>query len=342
MASLFKNPGLQPFYGGLFIDSRINNSPPEFSQIILPEDPDNFDYEKISIDNNPNSPYYKNIYVFALSKPNFYIIDADLNVTKGNVPTGGPVIESTVVGQAGELYAIYQNSSYIKILRSLDGGKNFQLSRNIASVYHSWLCPPAPVAKGSDIGWSVQNGPSLSIDKNGVLYAVWANYKDCVEDPDYAYGRYPEDYDIYFSKSLDRGDTWTSLKKVNDDNSGGDQGFPNIAVEEDGTIYVSFLDHRNNQELAVYDIYIAMSRDGGITFSRNIKVNDLSIPNGFGRRDPGDYYDMLSIGKDNINNCFYSLFTLFPSLKGCLIVVSQGLFQNIQMLKLGKSHLNAR
>ena len=56
--------------------------------------------------------------------------------------------------------------------------------------------------------------------------------------------------------------------------------FANIKVIINSCI-CCLLDHRANQDQAQYDVYLAKSTDRGLSFSTNIKINDISIPNVF-------------------------------------------------------------
>lgn len=76
--------------------------------------------------------------------------------------------------------------------------------------------------------------------------------------------------------------------------------FPSVAVDDKGVIYIAFIDHRDNQDKPTVDVYLAASSDGGKTFSKNLRVNDLSIPIGQGGRVIGDYLDMVSAGESRI------------------------------------------
>ncbi|UCE74295.1 MAG: exo-alpha-sialidase [Methanomassiliicoccales archaeon] len=106
-----------------------------------------------------------------------------------------------------------------------------------------------------------QDAPSSAVDDAGNIYIAWIDYRN--EDPD-----------IYFTKSLDGGNTFSTNKRVNDDVGDAMQYSPSIAVDGVGNIYIARIDHRDG---LAGDIYFANSTDGGNTFSANKKVNDESI-----------------------------------------------------------------
>ncbi len=105
-----------------------------------------------------------------------------------------------------------------------------------------------------------QESPALAYH-NGKLYAVWEDSRDGAN----------KGYDIYFAYSEDGGLTWTEVGPINDDQGNARQVNPSIAVNpSNGHIYVVWQDQRNGNN----DIYFAMSKDGGRTWSRNVSVTD--------------------------------------------------------------------
>jgi hypothetical protein len=108
---------------------------------------------------------------------------------------------------------------------------------------------------------AIQSDPSTAVDNAGNIYIAWTDERN--EDPD-----------IYFAKSLDGGNTFSTNKKVNDDVGDAMQYFPSIAVDGVGNIYIAWMDQRDGFK---GDIYFANSTDGGITFSVNNKVNDEDV-----------------------------------------------------------------
>jgi hypothetical protein len=78
--------------------------------------------------------------------------------------------------------------------------------------------------------------------------------------------------DIYFSRSLDRGLSFESNYKVNDDTKNAVQSSPDITTWN-GIVYLIWEDQRN-ENYTNFDIYFAKSLDNGSTFENNVKVND--------------------------------------------------------------------
>jgi hypothetical protein len=123
--------------------------------------------------------------------------------------------------------------------------------------------------------------PSLAVAEDGSVYVAWTARN-------HAAGKHGSD--LYLSVSNDRGQSFTSEVKINDDKVPGPHGMHSLAVAKDGRIYVSWLDERNvaapkpskkaegHHMESNRDLFIAHSTDGGRTFSANRKVASEACP----------------------------------------------------------------
>jgi len=86
------------------------------------------------------------------------------------------------------------------------------------------------------------------------------------------------DADIYFIKSTNRGVSWSTPLRINDDASsnGKDQFHPWLSVNEDGVISVIFFDRRNDAANLYYDLYLTQSFDGGSSWTPNLRISNAS------------------------------------------------------------------
>lgn len=126
--------------------------------------------------------------------------------------------------------------------------------------------------------------PFIDVGPEGNVYIVYA------EDPG-AQGA-PDDGDVRFVRSTDRGVTWSVPILVNDDGTTRDQWWPAIKVEEDdGVIHMVWLDRRLDINDILYDAYYALSTDLGLTINPNVRVTTASSNPG---TEPfiGDYIDI--------------------------------------------------
>jgi hypothetical protein len=194
---------------------------------------------------------------YLLSEISGNCIDSDSTV-EGAVPTVGP---------DGEIYVSWAGPAGLVFDRSLDGGL-------------TWLDHDIPV---SDIpgGWDYAmpgiyraNGlPVTTCDRSnspykGTIYINWSDQRNGTDDTD-----------IWLSRSLDGGSTWSAPIRVNDDLPGKQQFFTWMDVDQvTGFLWFVFYDRRDYPDTRT-DVYVAVSTDGGNTF-RNFKVSETPfIPN---------------------------------------------------------------
>jgi hypothetical protein len=178
-------------------------------------------------------------------------IDGD-NTTEGAVPA---------IYLDGKIFVTWANQDKIYFDRSYDNG-NMWLQNDI-------VIAEQPGGWEMDIpGLSRSNGmPVLMIDNSpsryhGSLYVVWADQRNGNDDTD-----------IWFMRSANRGDNWTTPMRINKDEAGKHQFLPWLAVDQaTGFLYVVYYDRRNYDDLQT-DVYLAYSTDGGSSFMES-KVSE--------------------------------------------------------------------
>ena len=85
--------------------------------------------------------------------------------------------------------------------------------------------------------------------------------------------------DIYFSSSMDRGSSWSTPMRVNDDETETHQFLPWMSVDPiTGFIYVVFYDRRNHEDNST-DVYLAYSKDAGQTWVNERISEEAFSPN---------------------------------------------------------------
>ncbi len=157
----------------------------------------------------------------------------------------------------------WENAKVIYSARSTDGGKTFEaikiVNKNISGVPGS---------------------PELAVDKNENLYVVWYDNRNL-------------DYDLWFQKSIDKGDSW--LKNdvfINDEDPLYNQTNPTLAVDNSHnppTIWVAWQDPTKYSD-SHDGIYITHSANAGVDFfspkevytnsqKRNATDPDIAIDN---------------------------------------------------------------
>ncbi len=170
------------------------------------------------------------------------------------------------VGPNSEVYVAWvkYTPASIRLDRSYDGGQTFASDLTIQNVNDA-----SRLVNGNI--W-VFSFPAIDVDITGGQYNgnLYVAYMD--DSPGFT------DTDMYFTRSIDGGTTWSQEVRINDDplNNGCDQFHPWLTVAPDGSIIVVFLDRRNDPGNLLMDLYMTTSTDGGDTWSQNERISTVS------------------------------------------------------------------
>lgn len=104
--------------------------------------------------------------------------------------------------------------------------------------------------------------PSLAVGSNDDVYVAYSGGS----------GGFMLPQDIFFSRSTDGGRTWTTSARVNNDAGGASQSRPSLILDAAENIFILWTDTRGGTS----DIYFSKSTDGGLSFSANVRVNDVT------------------------------------------------------------------
>lgn len=161
---------------------------------------------------------------------------------------------------------------------SIDGGKTFSAPQLLFPVHLPCYLP------GNSNGCDVIGVDSsrmypclqIAVDRSnaptaGHLYAVWM--------ADGLATQLNKGLDIYFSKSIDQGKTWSTPRVINQDNTARHQFHPNLSVTDQGVIFITWYDRRADSQNKLTQFYAASSYDGGKTF---IEQPITTTPTDFG------------------------------------------------------------
>lgn len=102
--------------------------------------------------------------------------------------------------------------------------------------------------------------------------------------------------DVRFSRSQNRGSSWSPSVRVNDDVGNNWQWFGTMSASPLGRIDVIWLDTRDNPGTYLSSLYYSSSSDGGVTWSANERLSEAFDPHlGFPNQNKmGDYFHMVS------------------------------------------------
>ncbi|AYB34928.1 sialidase family protein [Chryseolinea soli] len=186
----------------------------------------------------------------------------ELSQTPGDCKDEGSSAEGAMpaITSDGKVFVTWANQNKIFMDRSFSGGSMW-LTNDIGVTEQrgGWNLKVPGVA-------SSQSFPILLIDKSkgklrGSLYLVWTDQRNGADDTD-----------VWFMRSLNYGDNWTSPIRIGED-SKGHQYNPAVAIDPaNGNLYILYFDRHAYGDTQT-DVYMAYSSNGGTNF-QNVKISE--------------------------------------------------------------------
>ena len=178
-------------------------------------------------------------------------LDED-NTVEGAVPAVGP---------NGEIYASWAGPLGLVFTKSTDQGITWPEENTfVTDIPGGWdyAIPGIYRANGLPITTcDLSGGPY-----HGRIYINWSDQRNGLNDTD-----------VWLVISDDGGITWSNIIRVNDDPAGKQQFFTWMDIDQTtGYLYIVFYDRRNYGD-NLTDVYLAVSKDGGVTFD-NMKISE--------------------------------------------------------------------
>lgn len=200
-------------------------------------------------------------------------------------PEGQNVHPDLAVDARGNVYATWINVgedvSRVMFAKSADRGRSFQ--------------PPVAVSAAEmDLDTGADGGPEIEVASNGQIYLAWGGTlsqeptmrPSGLEVPGKHIHNSRAALDIFFSRSLDGGKTFSAPKPVNDDVNTGEgdslekqfrHRLPAMTLGANDAIYITWIDKRKGDSLDpnITDVFVTKSSDGGENFSPNVEATSL-------------------------------------------------------------------
>ncbi|MBI1744456.1 exo-alpha-sialidase [Candidatus Acetothermia bacterium] len=260
------------------------------------------DKQWIAADSQPKSPYRGNVYIvwdlfveesgvaFSRSTDRGKAFEPYKFLGGFDDAFLGPQVD---IAPNGDIYVVWDNFSNnsIEWVKSTDGGVTFTKPAHAVSM----VPMPGVLSNGT---WRNVTLATFAISPTtGTLVLAWADARN-------------GDTDIYFARSADGGQTWTSGAllaggRVNDDpiKDGIDQFQPALAVSRTGEVGIAWYDRRLSKNTTI-DVSQAISTDDGNTFQPNTRVTSASFDGNVNPAYPksgscsltfiGDYFGMAA------------------------------------------------
>ena len=232
------------------------------------------DKEWLETDFTPGSPYYNNLYISWTRFSGNSGIKLTRSTNSGSNWSNAVAIadpsspgqgSDLAIGLDGEIYVTWVGGTatqdYIYFDKSTDGGLSFGTDR----VIQQGLTPTIPITSSGVTFPSIDTDVSGGAN-NGNIYLVWCDGRN-------------GDADIFLTRSTNKGADWSSPLRVNNDpvSNGKMQCWPWLAVSDSGNIAVIFYDTRNTSANNIVEAYLALSTDGGLSFT-NTPLSDVPSP----------------------------------------------------------------
>ena len=213
--------------------------------------------------------------------------------------------ESDRVVQFPHVFTGEDGTAYFGYLDSTDDGP----FKGLAEIH---------IARSDDGGDSISSNTRVATfnepfyKSRNAPFRSWANAfpRGSVSDVDgslsLTFGGRPsdkptDDGDVFFTRSTDRGESWSLPKTINDDPGSSFQFFPTLDIDKNGVIHAFFGDFRDSPSEITYHMYYTRSDDNGNTWLPNSRITDF--PTNPNRAFPsgsfiGDYNDIKATGDE--------------------------------------------
>jgi len=258
------------------------------------------DKEWLAIDNDPNSPYYHNMYVAWATGGIQYKRSTDGGETWTpnyvTIAPGDTEYPYPVVGPDGTLYVFYMYGwgycarGYIRYVKSTDGGLNFTDPYTVA--YASQPCSPIHGGGFDQFRFfSIITAAVNPTDAND----IWVGWTD---DNGFLNGK----TDVLYVHSTDGGTTWSEPARLSHDDPEVyiDHITPVFSMSTDGRLHAFWIDRRADPNNQIWHGYHTSTKDD-ITWEADTQVSEepfdlnLGFPPGSGNA-AGDYWGLDTVG----------------------------------------------
>jgi hypothetical protein len=163
-----------------------------------------------------------------------------------------PAREPQIAVSGSTVALTYGAGNAVYFMKSTDSGKSFSVAIKIAD--------------GGIVPLSRHRGPRIAFAGSAIIVNAVVGQKPA--DGPHAHGL-PSDGDLMSWRSTDGGSTWSKGVRINDVAGAPTEGLHGLASDGQGRLFSVWLDKRSG---AGTKLYGALSRDGGINWSKNVMI----------------------------------------------------------------------
>ncbi len=151
-------------------------------------------------------------------------------------------------GPDGTLWLVWMAGGQVSVASSQDEGRSFS-------------APTQVTTKQLNLDWGPDARPKIVVDRNGGVALAFSTFRDEAFNGE-----------VLYTRSADGGKSFAELKPITANHES--QRFEALALDQDGTVFVAWLDKRNRvpakeagRKYEGAALFFATSRDGGATYA---------------------------------------------------------------------------
>jgi hypothetical protein len=175
-------------------------------------------------------------------------VDDEISIHCGATPT-------SALSETGEILSVFVAAEHVWFTRAQRDALDF--------------VPPVRITREpTRIDHNGESRPKIALGRDDAIFVSWTRRLE---------GHFSGD--VYFSRSLDGGSTFSEPRVLRDTSEPSSHRFDTLAVTPSGRLYAAWVDKRDmaaaearGDEFAGASIYFAVSDDDGATFSANQRV----------------------------------------------------------------------